>query len=568
MANIIKPSGVNQLWAAGGTRVDPGLSKINIGWVVELPPYQYQNWLDNRQDTYIAHINQHGIPEWDSETEYQGNLSYTQGSDGIIYKCIQTHTNLDPANPLNNLYWQRAFEPYGSVAVVQTALTTHLTNYATLSGIANPVAARANLSLWSRAESDARYAYKAGEAGVAFTVANATLSGHAVNLGQLNSLLVPASEGTAGIIRIATLGETEGNTVDTKAISPLKADTVFLKKSGNLSGLANVATARTNLGLGTAATLPSTTWLAVSNNLSDLASVSSARTNLGLTSLATTNPTTVMFKADNLAGLANVATARTNLGLGTAALSSASSFLTVANNLSDLDNVATARSNLGLGTAATLASTTWLTRTNNLSDLTNVATARANLGLGTAATATAADFMTKAANLSDVTNVATARSNLGLSDSATLPSTTWMRGSNNLSEVTNIQTARNNLGLGTLATWNPVGVNAAGTSGSILDFTANLTANGSFVLPNGAKVIWGTFNANASGGLGAPQLVTLADGGFDNAIFYANVSPSSGASAGVEYAAIDWNTANKTTRLQLGVNTNYFGICKYIAVGF
>jgi hypothetical protein len=55
-----------------------------------------------------------------------------------------------------------------------------------------------------------------------------------------------------------------------------------LLAANNLSDLANITTARTNLGLGTIATEAASSYLAAANNLSDLASPSSARTNLGL----------------------------------------------------------------------------------------------------------------------------------------------------------------------------------------------------------------------------------------------------------------------------------------------
>ncbi|WYV99707.1 tail fiber protein [Pseudomonas phage vB_PpuM-Roomu-2] len=395
MPNIVKPSGINLLWAAGGTKVDPGQAKTNIGWVVELPPYQYQNWLDNRQDTFIAHINQHGIAEWDAETEYQGGLSYTQGSDGKIYKCTQTNTNRNPTNPVNNIYWVVAFESFGAVAVVQTALNTHIANYQTLTGLSNTTVARNNLGVYSKAESDTRFAAVIGNSANRFSVANATLPSHAVPLGQLNSLLgtaSPATETVTGVLAIATVGETELGAIDNKAVTPAKAKAVYVKKSQNLADIPNKATARTNLGLSDSATLPSSTWIRASNNLSDLQSATIAR------------------------------------------------------------------NNLGLGTASTYAVGDFLRSVNNLADVPNKASARANLGLTSVATSNPAGYLYKAENLAGLTSAATARANLGLSDSATLPSDTWMRGGNNLSEVSNVQAARNNLGLGNLSTRNVFGV--------------------------------------------------------------------------------------------------------------
>jgi hypothetical protein len=58
--------------------------------------------------------------------------------------------------------------------------------------------------------------------------------------------------------------------------------TDYLTKAGNLSGLIDVATARTNLGLGTMAVEAAATYPTKANNLSDLASVVTARVNLDL----------------------------------------------------------------------------------------------------------------------------------------------------------------------------------------------------------------------------------------------------------------------------------------------
>lgn len=132
-----------------------------------------------------------------------------------------------------------------------------------------------------------------------------------------------------------------------------------------------------------------TVWGSVllpANNLSDLASASTARSNLGLGSAALLAATAVALVANNLSDLTNISTARTNLGLGSAAVQNTSYFLQTANNLSDLSSASTARTNLGLGSAAVLPATTFLQVANNLSDLGSASTARTNLGIGTIAT--------------------------------------------------------------------------------------------------------------------------------------------------------------------------------------
>lgn len=108
MPEILKPNFNNGLWASGGAIVAPSNVKITTGWTAEVPPFQWENYSQNRQDQGIAHILQHGISVWDSLTEYQAGKSYVQGSDGLLYRAIQTHTNQNPVTDTSFVYWSKA----------------------------------------------------------------------------------------------------------------------------------------------------------------------------------------------------------------------------------------------------------------------------------------------------------------------------------------------------------------------------------------------------------------------------------------------------------------------------
>lgn len=120
MANISKPVDINKIWSQSGDILAPSDTKISQGWAVEIPARQHFNYIDNKQDQAIAHINQHGISVWDSVTEYQANTSYTQGSNGVVYKCLITNTNINPVGDTTNS-WQVAFMSSADATQVATA---------------------------------------------------------------------------------------------------------------------------------------------------------------------------------------------------------------------------------------------------------------------------------------------------------------------------------------------------------------------------------------------------------------------------------------------------------------
>jgi hypothetical protein len=120
--------------------------------------------------------------------------------------------------------------------------------------------------------------------------------------------------------------------------------------------------------------------LMVSNNLSEISSEANkaaARSNLGLGSAATNEANVFLAPTSDGSQLTNITAAQVG------ALSTNAGALVAANNLSELSaTAATARSNLGLGTAATNNTSAFLAPTGNGSQLTGITAAQTG-ALGT-----------------------------------------------------------------------------------------------------------------------------------------------------------------------------------------
>lgn len=119
MAEISKPD-YTYLWSSGGSIVAPSNTKIQTGWTAEVPPFQWENWSQNRQDAAIVHMFQKGVSVWSSTQDYYFNVAgtraYVQGSDGNIYVAVQNSLGQNPVTDTSNTYWQVAFShPKGLV---------------------------------------------------------------------------------------------------------------------------------------------------------------------------------------------------------------------------------------------------------------------------------------------------------------------------------------------------------------------------------------------------------------------------------------------------------------------
>lgn len=239
MSKITKPD-VSIQWASAGTINTPSDVKKQTGWVSEKPAYEYMNWLQNRQDTSLAYLFQMGIPEWDSATEYQYSSSYATfiQYNGVVYKALQTGTNKNPASEA--AYWVKAFDDFGSASTVNSALTTHITNYGTLAALSNVTTARSNLSVYSIAQCDATFAPVAGNSAQTFLVGSASSANHAVRKSQFDAKTGQATESTAGIAEVATNAEALAGSSDTVTITPLKLQYVIDNKGATTSAKGTV----------------------------------------------------------------------------------------------------------------------------------------------------------------------------------------------------------------------------------------------------------------------------------------------------------------------------------------
>lgn len=132
MAEFLKPDLINVVWCESGDKIAPDIAKYVTGWLVEIPPRQYFNYIDYKQDQFIAYMNQHGIPEWDAVTEYQANKSFIQHG-GLLYKAIRVSINKQPDT--NSLDWEEVVPAIKDASETEKGITQYATNAETQAGV-------------------------------------------------------------------------------------------------------------------------------------------------------------------------------------------------------------------------------------------------------------------------------------------------------------------------------------------------------------------------------------------------------------------------------------------------
>jgi hypothetical protein len=220
MPKIVKPTNLSKLWASAGAKSAPDDSKMSLGWVVETPPHQTENYLQTRNDTAVGHINQAGVPEWSSDVEYIGNFSWTLGSNGSLYACKVTNTGNNPVTDVGETYWSLILDRNKLLKTLET--TAYIRSAVLLATDQNMLFN--NLNITSLGKS----IIQNPSAGAIRNLLGATTVGNnlftaATQLDARNAIgVASANDSTEGIVARATDGEAISGVNDTKFLTPKK----------------------------------------------------------------------------------------------------------------------------------------------------------------------------------------------------------------------------------------------------------------------------------------------------------------------------------------------------------
>jgi len=100
---------MQRVWAETGPKIDPdteyGAGKYEDGWDDEIPVSEVENYTQNRQDQFEAHVNDYGVPHWDNVTEYPDKAWSRSPADGFVYQALSLVPAGEDDPSLEPTYW-------------------------------------------------------------------------------------------------------------------------------------------------------------------------------------------------------------------------------------------------------------------------------------------------------------------------------------------------------------------------------------------------------------------------------------------------------------------------------
>lgn len=211
-----KPSKIEKLWSSNGDMSPPpDDTKIATGFIVEIPTLEQFNYIENKQDSMLAHLNQRGIAEWDANSSYYADISYVSGSNGIIYRAkLNSGGSVSAVNPVTevgSVYWGVAFYFVNDVYTKTESNSSYLSKSSNLSDLPNTATARSNLSVYSVAEIDSNFNRRSNN-----------LSDVSNTVTAFNNIKQSATESYSGVLPIATDSVANAGTDNASIITPKK----------------------------------------------------------------------------------------------------------------------------------------------------------------------------------------------------------------------------------------------------------------------------------------------------------------------------------------------------------